>query len=104
MISNIIFKSILFPAYRYDTEDAGAMILGTIIVLVVLVIWSFFGAIKMTIEEKRLKNRNPSEKINPDMSSYNFLGGYKVKMKVKPQKRRRRRRKRSDDGFPLNFD
>lgn len=72
---------------RYSDTDPIAMILGAVIFGVGLVIWSFFKAYEMTVEEKRLKEK---ELKWEDVQNSQGMTSEWGKVKVKTQRKRRR--------------
>lgn len=76
----------IFVAYHYPKSTYGCLIY--FIIGVGLVIWSFIGAYKMTVEEKRMKEKEAEWQGIQDNTGIPTEWG-KVKIKTK-QKRRRR--------------
>ncbi len=94
MFNYVLFFS-RFGYGRYGDSDPITMFLGAVIFGVGLVIWSFFKAIQMTVEERKLKAK---ELKWENVQNYQDRTSEWGKVKVKTQRKRRRSRSSPDIG------
>jgi len=92
-----------FPAYYSYYEYRGLAGCAYYIIFgVALLIWSFFKAFQMTMEEKILKEKIEKRENNPNYYDINSSWG-KVKMKSKRRRRRRHPHSDSDEYYQAPF-